>query len=166
MKQLDDPVRAKQAYHHLIRGGSDALPAVRGGLTHPSGDVRMYCVRALDRLVDDEAWPEVIAMLDDNDPRVRLHALHAVACDRCKDDVCLPEKGDVLPRAIAILREDPFYHVRAMAVEVVGAWVHDEPEAAVALTAARDDDPAPGVRKKARWYAPGGVIFQKTARSR
>ncbi len=61
---------------------------------------------------------------------------------------------------------DPFRHVRAMAVEVVAGWVHEDREAVTALSAARDDDPAPGGRKKAGWYAPGGVIFRKTSRSR
>jgi HEAT repeat protein len=163
VKQLGDPIRAKQAFRHLIGARSAALEAVRNGLTNSNGDVRMHCVRALDHLVDEDAWPAVIAMLGDPDPRVRVHALHAIACDRCKDAVCRPAKADVLPRSISMLREDPSYHVRLMAVEVVGGWIHEDREAAAALSASRDEDPAPVVRKKARWYAPGGVIFLKTS---
>lgn len=166
VRHLGDRVRVKQALRHLVAGGAAALPAVRSGLTHPSGDVRMYCARALDQLVDANAWPTLIAMLDDPDPRVRVHTLHAIACDRCKQDVCEPAKGEVLPRALAILRDDPFHHVRAMAIEVVGRWAHEDAGAAAALEAARDADPKPMVRKKAGWYAPGGVIFEKQGTAR
>jgi HEAT repeat protein len=161
VEQLGDPIRAKEAYRHLVRGGAAALGAVRVGLAHPSGDVRLYCVRALDRLVDEDSWPEVIGTLGDNDPRVRLHALHALACDRCKDDVRPPVKADVLPRAIELLQEDPFYHVRQMAVEVVARWVHEDDAAARALALARDEDESAAVRKKAGWNAPGGTIYRK-----
>lgn len=123
----------------------------------------MHCVRALDHLVDEDAWPQLVEMLGDNDPRVRSHALHAIACDRCKEDTCRPEKRDLLPRALTTLRDDPSYHVRAMAVEVVAQFVHDDAQAAVALSAARDEDPHPMVRKKAGWNAPGGPLFRKTA---
>ena len=70
----------------------------------------------------------------------------------------------MLPRAIALLKDDPFYHVRALAVEVVARWAHESDEAAAALEASRDGDAAPMVRKKARWFAPGGVIYAKRAR--
>ena len=43
-----------------------------------------------------------------------------------------------------------------MAVELVGACVHSHPDSAAALQRAAHEDPSPGVRKKARWYAPGG----------
>jgi HEAT repeat protein len=159
---LGDRVRAKQAFSHLIRSGSAALPAVREGLASANSDVRMYCARALDHLVDAEAWPALLAMLDDPDPRVRLHTLHAISCDRCKDNVPRPEKAEVLPRAIEILRGDPIYHVRLMAVEVVARWVHEDSTAETALISARDGDVSPAVRKKAHWFAPGGTIFRKT----
>ena len=122
----------------------------------------MYCARALDHLVDEESFPELVSMLDDPDPRVRWDTLHALACDRCKDNSCRPAKHDVLPRAVALLNADPSPDVRAIACEVVGRWVHDDDTAADALAYARDNDPAATVRKKAGWYAPGGVIYQKT----
>jgi len=102
-------------------------------------------------------------MLDDHDARVRWDALHALACDRCKDSACRPAKADVLPRAVALLSADPSPHVRAIACEVVGRWVHDDGTAEQALVTSQHDDPSPAVRKKASWYAPGGTIFRKTA---
>lgn len=159
---LADPTRAKRAYWHLVMSGDAALPAIREGLRHECADVRMYCSKALDHLVDEESFPELVAMLGDPDPRVRWDTLHALACDRCKDNACRPNKDDVLPRAIALLQEDASDHVRAIACEVVGRWVHTEQVAASALTRARDNDRSPAVRKKAGWYAPGGTIYRKT----
>lgn len=157
-----DPIRSRRAYWHLVASGQPALEAVRAGLHHEQPDVRMFCARVLDHLADEDSFPDLIAMLADPDPRVRGHTLHALACDRCKDNACRPAKEDVLPRAIQLLGGDPDRGVRAGAVEVVGRWVHSDERAAVALVAARDHDPAPAVRKKAGWYAPGGTIFKKT----
>ena len=157
-----DPVRARSAYWHLIGSGQAALPAVRSGLTDANPDVRMYCAKVLDHLVDEESFPALVAMLDDPDDRVRWDTLHALACDRCKDTSCRPDKEEVLPRAIQMLRADPSRYVRAIAVEVVGRWVHTDHTAADALAEARDGDPEPSVRKKAGWYAPGGTIHRKT----
>ena len=155
------PHRASHAFWHLVLSGSDALPAVRAGLRHDAADVRRYCVKVMDHLVDEDAFPALLQMLDDADPRVRYEALHALACDRCKVTTCRPSKADVLPGAIRLLREDPDDHVRAMACEVVGRFVHSDHDAESALIAARDDDPSPSVRKKAGWHAPGGAIYLK-----
>ena len=159
---LADPLRAQRARWHLILSGAPALAAVREGLHHSNADVRVNCALVLDHLVDGESFADLITMLGDPDARVRINALHALACDRCKDTECRPSEGDVLGPAIAALRGDPDPHARGMAAEVVGRWVHTNESAAAALVAARDDDPAPAVRKKAGWYAPGGPIFAKT----
>jgi HEAT repeat protein len=159
---LATPHRAQRAYWHLVLSGSAALPAVRRGLSHDNADVRLHCVKALDHLVDEDSFPALIAMLSDDDPRVRRDALHALACDRCKENACRPEIGAVLPLGIRLLQTDPDRHVRAMAAEVVGRWVHTDACAQEAIGAARDEDGDPSVRKKAGWYAPGGPIHRKT----
>ena len=155
--------RAKHAFWHLVLSGEDALPAVRRGLASDNNDVRVGCTKVLDHLVDDESWPELVAALDDPDPRVRMWALHALSCDRCKDNSCRADKADVLPRAVRILESDPDRHVRAHAVGLVGRWVHDDDGVAVAaLINAHDNDPHPAVRKSAGWVTPGGPIYEKT----
>jgi hypothetical protein len=159
---LADPVRAKRAYWHLLLSGEAALPAVRRGLQDASADVRMYCAKVLDHLVDEESFTNLLAALDDPDPRVRWDALHAVVCDRCKESACRPDPAEVLPRAIEILGSDSSKYVRAMAAEVVGRWVHANEDGANALVEARTSDPEPSVRKKAGWYAPDGTIYRKT----
>ena len=72
--------------------------------------------------------------------------------------------GDSLSTLTRML-DDPYQHVRAYAIELVGRWVHTHPEAEAAIIRARDHDTAPAVRKKAGWYAPGGTIHRKTARA-
>lgn len=160
--QLAIPHRAKDAFWHLALSGPDALPAVRRGLTSDDHAVRLGCTRVLDHLVDEESWPELIAMLDDTDPATRFWALHSLACDKCKDNACRPAKADIFRHALNMLQTDPSRHVRAMAVELVGRFVHEDPTAEAALVAAHAHDPDPSVRKKAGWFAPGGTRWQKT----
>lgn len=161
LAELAIPHRAKAAYRQLQAAGRDALPAVRRGLRHDNADVRYWCCQYLDRFLEPEILTDLIAMLGDADPRVRQTTLHTLACDRCKEGDCRPEQGAVLPRAIEMLANDPDAHTRALAVEVVGQWVHTNAQAEAALVAARASDPSPTVRKKAGWYAPGGTIWSK-----
>jgi HEAT repeat protein len=160
---LADPARAQRAYWHLVLSGPGALDAIRHGLSSPVDDVRRFCTKALDHLVDEVSFPMLVALLNDSDAQVRVEAIHALACDRCKDNACRPAASVVLPRAIEALLMDSDRHVRSRACELVGRWVHSYQEAADALIRARDTDQAPAVRKKAGWYAPGGAIHRKTA---
>jgi hypothetical protein len=48
-----------------------------------------------------------------------------------------------------------------MAVELFGAWVHSHPDSAAALQRAAHRGPSPAVRKKGRWYAPGGPVHHR-----
>jgi HEAT repeat protein len=160
---LGDPHRAFRAYRDLLDAGRVALPAVRRGLGSTNPQVRRQCCRVLDQLADETSFPDLVAMLNDPSPGVRIETLHALACDRCKTDSCRPGESDVLAPAVRLLREDPNKYVRAMACEVVGRWVHTNPVAEAALRAASVHDPEASVRKKAGWYAPGGTIHRKTA---
>jgi hypothetical protein len=161
LADLGIPHRAKGAHRELLRRGLDALPAVRRGLAHPNADVRYWCCQYLDRFLEPDSLADLISMLDDPDPRVRLSTLHTLSCDRCKEGDCRPEERDVLPRAIALLVNDTDAHVRAHAVGLVGNYVHSSGTALAAITAATGDS-SPAVRKKAKWYAPGGAIYRRT----
>jgi len=161
--RLADPLRAQRAYWHLVLSGADARDAVRDGLTSASPDVRRWCTKAMDHLADADSFPLLVDVLADTDPRVPIEGLHALACDRCRSDGCRPDAASVLPAAIRLLLDDPDRHVRAYAAELVGRWVHTHAEAQAALVQARDHDPAPAVRKKAGWHAPGGSIHRRTA---
>ena len=160
--QLAVPHRASGAYRGLISCGLDALPAVRAGLRHESADVRHRCCQFLDHFLTPEVVGDLISMLDDADHRVRSSALHALACHRCKEGSCRPGEAQVLPRAIAVLANDRSPHVRAMAIEVGGRWVHTNLAAEAALVKAMESDPNSTVRKKAGWYGPGGTTYRRT----
>ena len=156
------PYKAPGAYRELLDLGMKALPAVRVGLRHDNPDVRFHCCRFLDRYLLPETLSDLMDMLNDGDKRVRCSALHTLACDRCKEGDCRPEEGQVLPSAMKLLASDPDAHVRAMAIEVVGHFVHANDLASAAISTALRDDPSSTVRKKAGWYAPGGPIHKRT----
>jgi len=163
LNQLAVPHRAATAYRTLFAMGFTAVPLARAGLRHEDAAVRQYCCAFLDHFLVPEALGDLLVMLGDPDPKVRCSTLHTLACDRCKAGACRPAEADVLPEAVRLLREDPDAHVRAMAVEVVGQYVHANPHAEQALLAAKTADISPAVRKKAAWYAPGGPIYKRTA---
>lgn len=159
---LADPHRCFLAYQRLLRIGDSARQAALAGLTHDDAQVREYCCKVLDHVMDEACVAALTRALDDPSERVRLAATHALACERCKEGRCRPDAGSVLHRAIGLLRGDESAHVRAMAVELVGQWVHTHPAACAAIVAAAASDPAPAVRKKASWYAPGGAVYRRT----
>jgi hypothetical protein len=162
VERLLIPHHHKEAFWHLVLSGPDALPYVRAGLAHEDPVVRAGCLRVLDHLVDEDAWGDLLTMLDDDVAEVRFHALHALACDRCKENGCAPTKATVLPHALRVLRDDRAAPVRAMALEVVARWVHTDDVALAAICEAHANDRDCAVRKKASWFVPGGPRYEKT----
>ena len=152
--------RSKAALRSLIAAGPAATPAVRRGLEHSDATVRARCCDVLDHFLDDAALPELMANLADGDPRVRARALHALACDRCKEGTCRPGEAVVLPIALSMLADDPDRFVRKSAVEMLGPSARHNAEARDALVKARDGDSDPLVRKVASWHSPGGRIYE------
>ena len=110
-----------------------------------------------------EVMDDLMSMLDDPDARVRCSALHTLSCDRCKEGACRPDEARVLPRAVALIANDPDPHVRAHAIGLAGRWVHTNATVKAVLLTAMGTDPSPAVRKKASWLVPGGAIYQRTA---
>jgi hypothetical protein len=166
VEQLADPHRYTAAYQRLIELGADACGPAREGLGHPSARVRMLCCKVLDHIMDAESIPALTGALGDPDEEVRIQAVHALACDRCKSGDIRPAPDSVLEAAIGLLRNDASRRVRTYAVELVAVWVHTHSEAVDALEAAAKGDVSPTVRKKASWYAPGGTIYRRTAPAR
>lgn len=155
--------RAKEALRHLMRGGADAAPFVRRGLHHADPAVVVGCCRVLDHFLFDEAIPDLIELLNHQNADVRAWAMHALACDRCKEGACRPGEDDSVPMALGMLEHDPSPRVRVMAADLIGTVVHRRPDVAEALAHARDCDPSPNVRKQAGLRAPGGVLFFRTS---
>lgn len=110
--------------------------------------------------MDEEAIPALLMNLDDAE-EVRLMAMHALACDRCKEGACRPAEADVVEAAMHLLAEDPDRHVRMQAAHAFGPAVHRRAEAKETLVIAHERDPDPLVREVAGWYCPGGPIFER-----
>jgi HEAT repeat protein len=153
--------RAKDAMRSLMAAGMSATPAVRRGLMHHNPRVRARCCGVLDHFLDADAIPELMDNLRHDDPEVRLMAMHALGCDRCKEGSCRPAKDFVVAAAMRLLADDPDRHVRTVAANALGPAVHRHHEALEAVIAAHDADADPLVRKVAGWYWPGGPIYER-----
>jgi HEAT repeat protein len=140
---------------HLLMSGSPALPALRRGLRHPKAIVRRQCVALFDRLVDEGSLPELIRALDDDDPGVCARALHALACDRCKQNDCRPGEAVWVPRAVGLLRH-PDPDLRAAAIDALAKVAERRPDVATILLAAAENEKDKGLRGKARHAAAQG----------
>lgn len=152
--------RTKVALRALMAAGPHATPAVRRGLQHSDATIRAECCNILDHFLDESALPELMANLEDPDAHVRARALHALACDRCKEGSCRPGETTVIPIALDMLALDPDRGVRKSAVEMLGPSAHKSAEVRAALLKARTEDADPLVRKVAGWHCPGGRIYE------
>jgi HEAT repeat protein len=141
--------RRQEAKQRLQQAGPPAVPALRRGLRHPKPMVRALCVGILDRLVDEESLPDLVAALDDEDVSVVKRALHSLACDRCKQNECRPGEDLFVPRALALLA-DPRADIRASAIDALGKVADHRPDVAAALATAGERDPDRGLRGLAR----------------
>ena len=162
VEHLGVDYRARRAHWHLRLSGAAAGPALRRGLAHSDPRIRLESVIVLDHLLDDESLPDVINRLDDQDPGVVARALHALACDRCKQGSRRPGESLFVPRAIDLLASHPHPGVRHAAVDALGKVVHHHAEAKAALEKAAVCDDDRGVRKAATLRVAGGSIYQRT----
>lgn len=155
--------RATEALRRLMAAGPAAAEMVRAGLRHPSPEVRVGCCKVLDHHLDESALPELIDNLAHPDEAVRAWAIHALACDKCKEGSCRPGEDQVIPIAANMLIADRSRRVRQTAAGMVGEAVHRSPAALPALRYALAHDPHPVVRKICSWYVPGGPRYNALA---
>lgn len=74
-------------------------PAALRGLTHESWRVRRSCALLLDDIsFTDETIPALRRCLEDEHPKVRKAALHALTCAHCKPDGCALDLRPLLER--------------------------------------------------------------------
>jgi HEAT repeats len=93
IEQLSIPHRAPAAYRALLAMGFLAVLLARQGLRHANAAVRYRCCTLLDHYLVPDVLADLVRALDDPHPRVRVAALHALACDRCKESGCRPEEN-------------------------------------------------------------------------
>jgi len=116
-------------------------PAALRGLTHESWRVRRSCSLLLDDLVfTDETIAALQQRLDDEHPKVRKAALHALTCAHCKPDGCALELRPLLER----MAGDPDRLVRKSVV--TSMWRTEADWAINLLHRFAADDPSAYVR--------------------
>jgi HEAT repeat protein len=148
--RLRIPSQRKRALLHLQRCGAPVVPALRRGLVHDDPQVRATCAQILDRLLDDDAVPDLVAALDDPDPMVVKRALHSLACDRCKEGACRPADDLFVAKALELARTDPRPAVRAGAFDALAQASTRDPDLAARALAIVDGERDPGLRHAAR----------------
>jgi hypothetical protein len=148
------------AVQTLMAAGPAATPAVRAGLSHRHASVRVACCFVLDHQLDLAAIPELLANVAHRNRKVRAWALHALACDRCKEGDCRPGAGDVVPLVLDRLVNDPSARVRRMAVGLASEYLQ-EPGVAATLGRVSREDPHLRVRRMAGYFAPGGRGYER-----
>jgi HEAT repeat protein len=168
-RSLDDLVqdlgvrhRSKAARRELMRRGPEATRALQRGLSDSNPAVRVGCCVVLDHHLDALTIPDLLANVAHEDAQVRRWAMHALACDRCKEGECRPGENDTVPLAMRMLTDDVDYQVRTAAVRALGPSAHTRDDVVHALQRAHAQDPHPLVRKVAGWFIPGGPIHRRT----
>jgi HEAT repeat protein len=141
--------RRQLAKQHLLRTGAVAVPAIRRGLAHSSPAARRACVSLLDFLLDADAIPDLVHALDDDDAEVVRRALHALACDQCKQGECRPGDELWVARGVELL-SSPDPDVRAGAIDALGKLALRRGDVGAALAAAADRELDAGLREMAR----------------
>lgn len=94
------------------------LEALILGLSHDNPAVRWQCLQLLDAHPDERAVPAILDLLDDQVPRVRWHALHALECEVCKGGESLFDDR-VFEKIRLVATNDENNRVRAYAQRVV-----------------------------------------------
>jgi HEAT repeat protein len=97
--QLDDPT----------------FEALAEGLSDPNPRVRWWCVQVLDHVPDARATGALIAALDDQVPRVRKNAVHALGCIACKPGWSGALPREAVEKLARMATADPSEKVRAEA---------------------------------------------------
>lgn len=67
----------------------EAKAALIRGLKHSNSKIRWWCIQLMDHVADESyLTPLLDAAYNDPTPRNRRHAIHALACEKCKPDRC------------------------------------------------------------------------------
>lgn len=111
----DDFEVSAAAYDVLFARGKLTLDALVEGLKHPLGRVRASCALLMDHLGDDRCTePLRHALKHDPLEAVRRCALHALACQNCKE---CPLQADIIAPLLEAALTDRSKQVRRCAVQ-------------------------------------------------
>ena len=123
---LWDKTRRNQVITALVGGltatelrhvtvSAEAKAALIRGLKHTNSKIRWWCIQLMDHIADESYLaPLLDAAYTDPTPRNRRHAIHALACEKCKPDRCRL-KIDIREDLRRIIDTDPDLSVRETA---------------------------------------------------
>src|SRR5215469_1854329 len=110
--RLADPAKRDHALAEIDALGPAVVPAMREGLRDGRWEVRRWCAYYFDRHADSASLPLLIPLLRDPKSKVRLFAVHSIACEHCKPG---NTPLDVVPVLIERIEDDDSIRVRRMA---------------------------------------------------
>ena len=121
--QLADVQLAALSRDHLARLPEPEFRAAAvEGLAHENWRVRRTCALLLDKVdLTAESVAALTRALDDVHQQVRRKAVHALGCEHCKPNGCVPGVRPAFERAI----RDPSALVRGMVVHVCSLQLFD-----------------------------------------
>ena len=135
------------AWSRLLEIGPEARDAVLEGLRDASWQVRRWCALWLDHHADPESLQALVPLLTDPKSQVRLFALHALSCDRCKEG---ESPIDAVPLLIERIQSDESIRVRRHAVCML-AFQHAHPHLEGFFQQLLDTETDPKLHKHAGW---------------
>lgn len=72
-----------------VQVSPEAKAALIRGLKHRNSKIRWWCIQLMDHIADESYLePLLDAAYHDPTPKNRRHAIHALACEKCKPDGC------------------------------------------------------------------------------
>lgn len=122
---LFSPKDCQAARETLLAGGKPAIAALIRGMAHPNPKMRVWCTALLDHMEaewDATCIQAVIERLNDEVPRVRRIAVHALSCQTCHPS--LPDV-DVVAPLLKLATGDPSIRVRRAAVRHLALLPYD-----------------------------------------
>jgi hypothetical protein len=67
----------------------ESRSALIEGLKHTNSKIRWWCIQLMDHIADESYRDALLtAAYNDPTPRNRRHAIHALACEKCKPNRC------------------------------------------------------------------------------
>lgn len=126
---------------------AEAMTQLISAADHPNPKVRWFCAHELDHLATDESVDALLRLTRDPVTKVRVEAVHALGCERCKQ---CNLSVDMVGLMVDFALNDPEEKVRGAAVFALGYLPADE-RAAAALQQIVDDSSTPqGLHKAAQ----------------
>lgn len=116
VSRLADKDERAPSFRALEDAGDAGIEAAIDGLSDPDWQVRRWCAIFLDHHSTAAARKRLGLTLEDPKAKVRMWAVHSIACEPCKPGQQLE---DVVPLILKRLREDKALRVRRQAVTVL-----------------------------------------------